>query len=160
MSKKTTTHYRYEEVKGLSLPDTVLISINGGETEPPILKDWASVHFFRFDDIVPHNNVEWPGIGISPRYKGNNPKTFGYDPMTLDHAEHMAEVIRINWDKSIHVQCAAGVSRSAAVAKVLSELGWEYVLPEARPYGFQHANQHVVSLLRAQFPERFSLIGQ
>jgi hypothetical protein len=156
---KTTTHYNYEEVQEVSLPDTILISINGGETKEPPLKEWAQVHYFRFDDIEPHDNREWPGVGISPRYKGNNPDRFGYDLFTPQDAKRLAAIIRENWDRSIHIHCAAGVSRSAAIAEVLHMMGWEYICPPDRPFGYKFSNPWVKKLLKAEFPRLFGVLG-
>lgn len=150
---KTTTHYNYEEVQVIEAPDTILISINGEVTAVPPLKRWKRVYQFRFDDILPD--------GRNPRYLGEHPNIDPeYKAMTERQAAQMARTIRKHWEDSIHVHCAAGVSRSAAVAEVLAELGWKYLLPPARQYGTKFANQHVLSLLKLQFPEKFGLIGQ
>ena len=51
-------------------------------------------------------------------------------------AEDIAEFISDNYRSNIFVHCRAGVSRSAAIARLLSECGWE-----AAPGSFfQHAN--------------------
>lgn len=65
-----------------------------------------------------------------------------------DHAKAIAEFIRKHEDKSILVHCEAGVSRSAAVCRVLEEMGWEY-----RPitsFGTSHANPLLVRLLKKE----------
>jgi hypothetical protein len=150
---KTTTNYSYEEVQNMDCPDTVLFSITGGVTAVPPLKRWKRVLHFRFDDILPG--------GIRAGYRGTNPIIDPDEhPMTTEHARQMAKAIRKFWDSSIHVHCAAGMSRSAAVAEVLAELGWEYIVPPARPWGTKYANQHVLSLLKLEFPEKWGLIGQ
>lgn len=155
---KTTTHYSRAEVSLENRPDTVLISINGTnpayeDNQPPELREWKAVYTFHFDDVLPD--------GRSPRYKGVSPRIPEvFEPMCVVDADYMRHIIRKHWDDSIHAHCAAGVSRSAAVAAVLVALGWEYILPEMRAFGIQYANQHVVSLLKAQFPEQFGLIGQ
>lgn len=150
---KWTTNHNYEEVQALSFPEIALISLNGGATPMPPLHEWLDVIEVRFDDVLP--------TGISPRYKGKKPNIApNYVPMSRDHAAAIGDFIKKHWDKSIHVQCAAGVSRSAAVARVLHELGWHYSPPNIRAFGYKYANQHVVSLLRDEFPDYFGLIGQ
>ena len=74
----------------------------------------------------------------------------GYVPPNERVAYQLGLFIRKHWESTIIVHCAAGVSRSAAVAGVLVQLGWEpYSWPT--PFYTAHANPLLTRLLKQEF---------
>lgn len=135
---------------------TCIISINephslDGDSE--LYPNWYKVHRTRFWDVVERLPQ---GIALAGHPPGD------IDPINEEQAKEMAAFIRENWDSNIIVHCRAGISRSAAVARVLMELGWEdllqlrglpWILTGEHRTNVSRANITVVNLLRHQFPE-------
>lgn len=79
--------------------NTILISINHPGDDDLYFSGWEKVLWLFFDDVTEH-------VG-------------GYEPFTLEMAQHIKDFV--SKDKDVVVHCTAGVSRSAAVAKWISE---------------------------------------
>lgn len=74
------------------------------------------------------------------------------EPMTEEQGKEIAEFIKKHSDASIIVHCMAGISRSAAVVRLLLELGWqEGKVLKIHDQGA--ANIHVYSTIKKHFPE-------
>lgn len=101
------------------------------EKKAPLLSDgWYKVHRTQFYDLE---------------------VTDGTGCITPEEAKEIAQFIRENWDHHIAVHCHAGVSRSAAVAEILTLLGWE---PHPTfDFYTTFANNTVRTYLKRQFPE-------
>lgn len=125
---------------------TVLISIIEPDDQPAQLvelmgeeKMWDDVLRMAFWDITKPQKYM---IGVDQIL----------DPMTEEQGKEIADFIKANHDSSIIVHCRAGISRSAAITKLLLELGWEEgkVL---RVHDQRHANVHVYTTVKKHFSE-------
>jgi predicted protein tyrosine phosphatase len=120
---------------------TVLISINEPEKHPSqlIANAWDEVLRCAFWDVTRSGLV--PDLRDTSKF---------LDTMTEEEAVRIAEFINRHRDSNIVVHCHAGISRSAAVARLLAEMGWLY-----KPvlHDFSGYNIHVYSLLKKQFPD-------
>ena len=135
--KKFTTHLARPAAENVTKPThAVLISISDAGSKLPRLTTgaWLDILSLQFDD-VPDNDPQWMGAGYLP-------------PDAAD-ARQIAEFIVRYRDKSVVAHCEQGISRSAAVCAVLSNLGWDYV--EGGPSGLEYANPLLRRLLRDQF---------
>lgn len=135
--RKFTMHYPRRAIDGhtIKAKNCVLVSLRDPGT--PRVKACASfieVLELEFHDLLSEEELkEVKARWIAPH---------------RDHAKAIAEFIRKHEDKNILVHCEAGVSRSAAVCRVLEEMGWEY-----RPitsFGTSHANPLLVRLLKKE----------
>lgn len=157
MSKYTTHVSRRiaERLEPSLFPkETCVISINDPGAADGVAKlseGWHDVLRVIFWDVVEKlDGLVWG-------------KDAAVDPMTKEQGKEIADFIKRNWDRSIIVHCRAGISRSAAVAEILFQLGWEDFPPIHRsPFMFKTntslANIHVIRLLREEFPEKFGLL--
>jgi len=130
MALKQVIFLSRKEAEGSLNPTWAVISISG--LDPARLKDgWGAVLRLEFDDIDP------------------DPKAmFAEDPyilFSIDHAYQIIEFAHRCNDESVDgivVHCHAGVSRSAAVAKWISERFGLYF-----PEGYALYNKHVYETL-------------
>jgi len=139
---------------------TCVISINEPDAKDGDAKlhpDWYKVFRTNFWDVT--RRLE-QGISLAGH------PAIAIDPISPEQAREMATFIKENEDCTILIHCRAGISRSAAVARVLMEMGWEdlpngYKLPpmEFGTNNVSRANIEVMSQLRKQFGQ-FKLIGQ
>lgn len=164
MTKYTTCVSRLtaEMLKPELFPNnTCLISINEPDAydgDAKLHPKWYKVFRTKFWDVT---RVLDEGIQMAGHPSGE--KIY---PINEEQAKEMAQFIKDNEDCTIIVHCRAGVSRSAAVARVLMEMGWKdfpnnlRVVPmEFGPTNVSRANIEVMSKLRKQFGQ-FKLIGQ
>jgi predicted protein tyrosine phosphatase len=98
--------------------------------DAPLQEDWLDVLRLKFDDI---SEMDHDGYVRMDELQAH---------AIIEFARRMHEDERC---EGILVHCWAGVSRSAAVAKWISE---KYGLPFPKDY--EYANQHVYKLLRAE----------
>jgi hypothetical protein len=123
--------------------EACLISITEpGGPEANLLGSWSDVFRTAFWDVT---NSRW-GMAIA-----GQPDEM-IDTMMEGQAKTMAEFIRKHWDENIIVHCKAGISRSAAVVRVLTELGWQ-LHPTCKYHDQSGYNSTVYGLLKRQFPE-------
>lgn len=145
MTQKFTTHYNRKEAESVTaFADAALVSIYSSDGSPAKLKRdaWIDVLSLSFDDISKGEYIA---------------AAMGYRPPAVWDAEKIAAFIRKHWNKSIVAHCDAGISRSAAVAKVLKGLGWNYRVPEARQqYALTYANPILVRHLEKRFDKAFA----
>lgn len=73
------------------------------------------------------------------------------EPIFDEQAKTIAEFIKKNWDADIIVHCKAGISRSAAVVRVLYELGWD--MHPFRVHDTGGYNVVVFNKVKREFPE-------
>lgn len=126
--------------------DVCLISISESNVPPANLPYWNESNVLRMEFWDVTKRLEQ---GFILAGQPDQP----IDPMTEEQGKQIADFIKANKDKSIIVHCRAGKSRSAAVVRLLTELGWKMhptILPH---YGFDAYNVHVYSLIKRQFPE-------
>jgi predicted protein tyrosine phosphatase len=147
---KTTTNISrmYAQVltkHNIVSPDqpTVLISIN----EPQSREGPARLMEDGWDDIL--RMAFWD---ITKRIADMRQEGQWLEPMNEDQAKEIADFIRKHWDKNIIVHCHAGISRSAAVVRILVNLGWTYKRYPTG-HGLDGYNVHIYSLLKKQFSE-------
>ncbi len=113
--------------------DTVLISVVHSDQELPVHSDqWSDVHWVVFDDITQ--------------------PTGGLVLFTNEHAKLITEIVEsaTRNDKNIMVHCEAGMSRSAGIAKWISD-NYDYSLM-IHPDGIgtdRFHNDHVYGTLDA-----------
>lgn len=112
---------------------TGMISITGlMSSDAPLGDGWGCVLRLKFDDV----EKEWQG----------------YIPMSEEQADEILSWLMTNEDllKAVYVHCAAGESRSAAVAMFIADV---YGLP-IDPNKAKNYNRHVYALLNARLKER------
>jgi predicted protein tyrosine phosphatase len=147
---KYTTHVSRNVAQKLH-PDnfpkeTCIISINEPEAmdgEAKLDEGWFKVLRVKFWDVT--QDIDHDSMG----------KILA---MTEGQAKEIADFIKENRDRSILIHCRAGISRSAAIAEILFQLGWDDLPTEMRPYFMSPTdtslyNSHVKKLLAKQFPE-------
>lgn len=106
-------------------------------------EDHSNVLRITFDDVDKIIN-----IGLSHRLAGGKEDRFAY-PMTEEQGKTILDFIRANEDKdNFIIHCAAGISRSGAVAKFANELfgGEERDYWAVNPY--THPNARILGILR------------
>lgn len=97
-----------------ALRKTCIISINEPGKEPAKLKDgWD-------DKLVVHF---WD---ITKRIANTRQVDQWLEPISEDQAKEIADFIKAHNEDHIVVHCHAGISRSAAVVRLLTELGWQF----------------------------------
>lgn len=136
---ENTNSYAYDADGKASL---ISITEPGGP-EAALVQPWGAVLRIAFWDVT--KRLE-EGFSLASHPPGP------IDPMTSATAYSMASFISVNYNMNIVVHCRQGKSRSAAVVKVLLDLGWEMhptILPSHPIEGY---NKHVYALLRQQFP--------
>lgn len=133
---KTTNVNRFAAEAIRDRANAVLISIRSARGTLPALtrSAWLDILDIAFDDIAV-DDAEVRAVGLSPP--------------TVFHAKRIADFIRQHQNSNIVVHCDAGISRSAAVAKVLERLGWRYVNTGA--FGYKYANALLEALLKKEF---------
>lgn len=117
-----------------------LISITEpGNPEVKLMGPWTDILRVAFWDVT----TRLPIIGTDEFY----------ELMTESQAKVIAEFIKKHENENIIVHCLAGKSRSAAVVRLLTELGWKMHPTILSKHDFSGYNIHVYSLLKKQFPE-------
>ena len=146
------TKYHFYKPSEIVQP-TCIISINEpGEPEAALRETvfeapgWDDILRVAFWDVTkPISRSVW-----GPQHVGKEVEV--YEPMTEEQGKLIADFIRKNWDSSIIVHCRAGISRSAAIVRLLLELGWQEGT-EVRVHDQSGYNIHVYSTLKKHFPE-------
>lgn len=151
MKEKYTVHlprFLAEHLSSRNFDDdgeACLISISEpGKPEARLMPGWTDVLRMSFWDVT--KPLE-QGFVLAGHPAGS------IDPMTEDEAKEIADFIKKHKDENIIVHCRAGKSRSAAIVRLLTELGWKMhptILPH---YDFSGFNIHVYSLVKRHFPE-------
>jgi predicted protein tyrosine phosphatase len=112
--------------------DVALIAIHDRSRSPPDhrsvpeARGWRDVIYLAFDDVTGHIP--------------------GYVAPSADDARKIVDFIEQHRDRPIVAHCEAGISRSAAVCRLLQDLGWEYQQPH--DLGLSLANRLLYSHLR------------
>lgn len=125
------------------LPDnTVLISINEVDDEL-----WR-LHLDRLSSKV--LTVRFPDITAKLEYKGNL-----LLPISVETALKIINFVNINQDKNFIIHCAAGISRSAAVALFINREYGHELKPDF--WRLCHPNPYVLGLLtRERHSKKYS----
>lgn len=136
------------EVREMTLvePGTVCISITDPQRPErllPALEGFAALLRLRFCDIDTSDAARTRLHRRQCRDCGDETE----HAMTAEQADEIVQFVRANPNRNILVHCAAGISRSAAVAKALTEAypWYEDKTWEGAP------NEHVLSLMRKAF---------
>jgi predicted protein tyrosine phosphatase len=130
---KFTLHLSRRGAESVRKPlNAVLISITDPNTKSPRIHApaWLEVLRLCFHDVS----------STDPAWVSN-----GYIPPDETDAKEIAAFIAKHRNKSIVAHCEVGISRSAAVSAVLTDLGWDYI--ESQRCGLQYANPLLKQLL-------------
>lgn len=117
-----------------------LISINEPDHDVAQLQDgWTDVLRISFWDIT-------------KRIPDLRNKDTWLEPLNEEEAKTIADFIKEHKDNHIVVHCRAGISRSAAVVRLLVDLGWDFDFSLSH-HDMSGYNIHVYSMLKKHFPE-------
>lgn len=99
------------EQAGLIIPDEneVIISIREqDDVDAPLHNSWRAVLRLVFDDVTEQDVRDFGHLGLVP--------------FTEDHANQILDFIAAHEDmETVHVHCAAGISRSVAVGMIVAQ---------------------------------------
>lgn len=149
-----------------------VISINEPHNEEGLAKlwqGWYKIHVTEFWDIIKEKTLpvfrkgelapDLSNLVTEQDIEQIKIENETFPVVTEEQIKAIADFIKENWENTIIVHCRAGKSRSAAVVKILMELGWT----SAESYGkdgqkiylpdLSMANSLVYTLLRRQFPQ-------
>ncbi len=125
--------------------EACLISITEpGNPAPKLLGPWKNIFRIAFWDVAERLDV---GFILAGHTEGP------IEPIKWEQSKAIADFIRAHWDDNIIVHCLAGKSRSAAVVRVLMELGWSELKTGFQAYNQDAANPTVYRLLKDHFGE-------
>jgi predicted protein tyrosine phosphatase len=144
--KVCTNLSRSEAIATKHPANSALISITDADSPPAVLHEpaWLDILRLRFDDI-----------NMAEEDAKDSDVLVDY---VLPNKRIAAEIVTFIYrhsEQNIAVHCEQGISRSAAVCRLLKELGWNYRCPPTRPFGHQHANTALVRLLHDEVVARF-----
>jgi predicted protein tyrosine phosphatase len=117
-------------------PNSVVVSITGSDRKAILPDGYVDVLRLRFQDYDP----------IRYEQDGVNIKNIPDDAILFDrsHAARISRFARKHRGKNIVIHCAAGISRSGAIAEALLQ-----AFPEYEDQGWQrHPNTHVLILMK------------
>jgi predicted protein tyrosine phosphatase len=121
-------------------PETVVVSITEPGRQARLPKGWADVLRLTFQDYDPTPPMSPAGVILAEGRK--IPATAVL--FTSTQAAQLSRFARKHRDKNILVHCAAGISRSGAVAEALLA-----AFPEYEDKGWpRHPNGHVKALMK------------